>query len=56
MLCPMSDLPEKLLRVVMSDELRADLEQARRVTGIQNKSDLVRYCVRQVARLEAKSS
>lgn len=52
-LSAMGDPPKELLRVVMTDELKADLEQARRATGIQNQSDLVRYCVRQVARREA---
>lgn len=38
-----------LLRVKLDEELREDIEKARRVTGIRSASDLVRYALRQVA-------
>lgn len=38
-----------LLRVKLDEELREDIEKARRVTGIRSASDLVRYAIRQVA-------
>lgn len=44
-----SEPTKDMLRVVLDDELKGDLERARKVTGIRSQSDLVRYCVRQVA-------
>lgn len=38
------------LKVLVDEEFKADLDRAAKVTAIRNVSDLVRYCVRQVAR------
>lgn len=46
----MSEPTKETVRVVLDDELKSDLERARQITGIRNQSDLVRFCVRQVAR------
>jgi hypothetical protein len=48
----MSEAPKNekdVIRVVADDDLLRDIEAAKRVTGIRALSDLVRFCVRQVA-------
>lgn len=47
----MSEPTKETLRVVLDDELKGDLELARKLSGIRSQSDLVRYCVRQVANM-----
>lgn len=45
-----------VLKVVVDEELREDIQRARRATGIRSLSELVRYCLRRVANGERSAA